>query len=183
MDMQRAQAFTGGQTIASATIEIFGEINQDMRQRVEDNLAANIAARHLDIVIDSEGGDYWPSMAIYRAIRWAPALTKRVRMRRRCSSGAIVIAMAGDVRIAQRDTEIVLHKVGSFPSTTKRWTADDHAEAVRQQCAFDRKMLSLIAERTGASFEALTVEASNEQPSTMAWCLAHNFVDAVEEAK
>ncbi|WP_416208050.1 ATP-dependent Clp protease proteolytic subunit [Chelativorans sp. M5D2P16] len=60
----------------------------------------------MDIVIDSRGGDFEQSIALYRAIRWAPALTRRVRMLRHCSSGAIV-AMAGDVRIARHDTEVV----------------------------------------------------------------------------
>jgi ATP-dependent protease ClpP protease subunit len=178
-DMQRAHAFAG-ESVSSATIEVSGEIDEANRQRIADQVWSNRSARHLEIVIDSEGGCFHASVAVYRAIRWSPAHTKHVRMLRQCSSGALLIAMAGDRRIAQPGTEILLHLVGSHPSAERRWTAIDHAEAVRHQSGMDRRMLSLIAERTGADFDDLIREASHERPSSLDWCLANGLVHEIE---
>lgn len=178
LDILRVQAFAGD-IVASATVEIRGDIDQSLRERVEAELWAKHTARHLDIHIDSDGGDFDCSVALYRAIRFAPALTKTARMGRQCSSGALIIAMAGDLRIARADTEIVLHLVASSPPQNCRWTAAEHITAARLQSIMDRRMLSLMADRTGADFDALAAEASHERPSELAWCLKHGIVHEV----
>jgi ATP-dependent protease ClpP protease subunit len=175
----RTHAFAGD-TQEKATVEIIGEIDRHQRERVENELWQKRAARELTIKIDSEGGDLHHSMAIFRAIYcFAPAETKTARLLGSCCSGATIVAMAADKRIARPDTKILIHMVGSEPSTTPRWTAAELRASANRLDALDRQWLSMMAERTGAPFDALCQEAASEEYSSLDWCLANGIVHEV----
>jgi ATP-dependent protease ClpP protease subunit len=178
IDLQRTHAFAGDLQ-EKATIEINGEIDQRMRERVEGELWQKRAARELTIVIDSEGGDLHHSLAIFRACSFAPAETKTARLLGACCSGATIVAMAADRRIARPDTKILIHMVGSVPSTTPRWTAAELRASANRLDAMDRQWLSMMADRTGAPFDVLCREASTEEFSSLAWCLDHGIIHEV----
>jgi ATP-dependent protease ClpP protease subunit len=178
LDLQRAHAFAGD-TQEDATIEIIGEIDRHQRERVEDELWQKRAARDLTIIVDSEGGDFYHALAIFRAISFAPAETKTARLLGSCCSGAAIVAMAADKRIARPDTKLLIHMVGGDPSTTPRWTAAELRASANRLDALDRQWLSMMAERTGAPFDVLCQEAATEEYSSLDWCLANGIVHEV----
>ncbi|BCH10457.1 hypothetical protein MesoLj131c_47150 [Mesorhizobium sp. 131-3-5] len=165
-----------------ATIHVIGEITQNLATSVCDHLRAAHLSPNINVVLDTEGGEYAEALRIFRAIAWHPATTKRATLLKRCLSAGTIVMMACDERIASPDTQILIHMVEGRPELRERWNVFRHVEAARRLRAVDAQMLNLIADRSGADLQALVAEAATESLTSLEWCLRQGLITAIEAA-
>jgi ATP-dependent protease ClpP protease subunit len=159
-------------------IDIDGFIDEATAARVIAELEANPKASRIHLHVSSEGGFFASSMAIHEAIRAHAAKVKRAYIAD-ASSGAILVALAADKRIALGDAHIVIHRAERRPDTVTRWTAKAHAAAVSDLNKTDHKQLQVFSRRTGRPMEVFKKEMANEKPSKMGWLLENNIIHEV----
>ena len=100
----------------------------------------------LRVRIDSPGGNLAASLAVYRALRSHPCRVD-VDVTGEASSGAALVALAGDRRIARPGASMLLHR--PYVADTAALQYVDVRRAVRNQAT----MLALrVAARCGRSF-------------------------------
>ncbi|WP_164761881.1 MULTISPECIES: ATP-dependent Clp protease proteolytic subunit [unclassified Mesorhizobium] len=164
-------------------VDIHGHITRETYDRVKARLDAAPFARAINIDIDSHGGFVLPSVDLFVVIDRHPAERKVARLRQ-CASGAALVAMAADIRIAAPGCEILLH-----PSTMalvddgRRYTAEDLEHSADLMRQVDADILSVVAQRTGADRAVLAAEAATEVPADLAWCRAHRIIHEIETAR
>ncbi|ANN59651.1 hypothetical protein A9174_24990 [Mesorhizobium loti NZP2037] len=164
-----------------AEIRIDGEITREMATAVCDQLHAARLSPTINVVFDTEGGEYAEAERIFRAILWHPATTKRALLKK-CMSAGVFAMMACDKRIASPDTQILIHMVEGKPDPQERWNVFRHIEQAHMLRALDARMLNIIADRSGASdLQALAAEAATESLSSLQWCLANGLIHTIEE--
>ncbi|WP_167364900.1 ATP-dependent Clp protease proteolytic subunit [Mesorhizobium qingshengii] len=167
--------------VEMAEIRIIGEIDDAMALNAHDQLEAARLCPAINLLIDSEGGDYAAAVRIYRAIRWHPG-TKRAKLGKRCMSAGVLVAMACDHRVAPADCQFLMHLTADRPDHRERWTIYRHLEAMRHLRNHDCEYLNVIADRSGADLAELAIEAAKDEPQSLEWCLQHGLIHEIEAA-
>lgn len=157
-------------------IEIIGEIDQAMPERVHRQLAD--ADDHLRLIVGSQGGDYDAASQIYEAIRQHPARLKTAFIGE-ASSGALLIALAADRRVAVRDASILLHVASQAPTDSRRWTAREYFAAARRLRRIDEEIAAMFSRRTGRPASVFLKEMKSETEAPLAWCLQNKIIHEV----
>ncbi|MBZ9603960.1 ATP-dependent Clp protease proteolytic subunit [Phyllobacterium chamaecytisi] len=162
-------------------IVVDGYINREMYDRLKQQIDAAPCAHYLTLMINSDGGECAPSIDLYILLRRHPAPIKVALLQSRCESAAVLIALAADLRIAQADTNILLHPTSyELHKGSVRWTAKDIEEKAAELRSIDDDFNTITSQRTGCDVAIIQRESETEQPSTLAWCLANGFVHEVQ---
>ncbi|MHC1547785.1 ATP-dependent Clp protease proteolytic subunit [Phyllobacterium sp. K27] len=170
-----------GEFAGRLEITIKGPVTDEMAAEVLSKLSGARAAREIALFIDSTGGDCYAAVLIHSLIRLHAAERKVAHVIGACQSSAMLIAMAADCRFAHPNSTFLLHPSSFHFSETGSWTASQLAEELDNLRAIDQDIAILIAERSGASVADIAQEASNENPSSLPWCLHHGLIHAVLE--
>ena len=123
--------------LPTRTIEIFGEIDEEMATKVIRNLHIldNTKEGTVTIKLMSEGGCVTSGLAIYDAIR-AMKNYVRVICYGNVESMATVVLQAGDERLMTPDSYLMIHEghqeTKVHPKNKKRW--DDFIEILDKRC-------------------------------------------------
>lgn len=106
-----AQALLDGEVSASSsfTIDIEGEIEDHTAKQVRDAIKAHPCASQITVNIDSDGGSLRAASEIIQMLETHTAHV-HTHAKRRCSSAANSILLAGDRRTADRDCDMFLHR-------------------------------------------------------------------------
>lgn len=154
-------------------LDITGEIEWRLVDRIAAQLADHQDAAELHLTINSPGGLVGAAFDLYAAIRRHPA-GRKTALIHRAESAALLIALAADERTASPDNVILLHCAAS--GLTGRCTAQEHADAASQLAWVDANMAALLAYRTGHPAKTFAGAMADEEPSSIAWCRAVNIL-------
>lgn len=168
--------------IEMAEIRIIGEVDDAMALNVHDQLEAARLSPAINVLIDTQGGDFAAAIRIYRGIRWHPGL-RRATLGKRCMSAGVLISMACDRRVASGDTKYLIHLTADNPDPRDRWTLRRHLQAMHVLRKRDSEYLNTIADRSGADLTELAIEAGRDEYQSLDWCLAHGLVHQIEVPK
>lgn len=177
----RATERRGGRT-EHFDLHIAGEIDEQLANRVLDELHDHCLATTVNVHIDSKGGDYNAALRIHRAILWHAAPSKVAMLGKSCMSAGMIVALAADRRIASPDTTLLFHGVGDRPDHSEHWSVARHLIEIRRLREIDVEMLNIVADRTGADLAALAAEASNEDYMELDRGLQLGFIHEVVPA-
>lgn len=167
--------------VEMAEIRIVGDIDDALALSVHDQLEAARLSPAINVLVDTEGGDFAAAVRIYRAIRWHPG-AKRAKLGKRCMSAGVLVSMACDHRVAEQGTQYMLHLTADRPDQRDRWTMYRHIEAARLLRKMDSQYLNVIADRSGADLAELAIEAAKDEPQSLDWCLARGLIHEIEES-
>ncbi|MDF2621323.1 MAG: Clp protease [Xanthobacteraceae bacterium] len=173
---RRAEAEAAGWT-GPVSIDIIGDIDTTMAERVGALLDAAPRAEHVVITIDSPGGRFPAALDIHALLAGHPAKRKVARIRR-AESAAILVAMAADWRVAEPGAVILLH-AAAMPASAARLTAAAHREAARHLGWLDGQTAKLMERRTGTAAKVFMDAMQDEAPSSIDWCLRYGVVNEV----
>lgn len=165
-------------------IEIYGDIDGPMADRVWRQVELTPHAREIILKIDSLGGDFEAASSIYMSVRHLHrAKAKSAVILGNCSSGALLVALAADRRIARRGTTVLMHSASTLPDETFRWTA----EALRRQANYleviNDYLIEITCQRTGADRDIIAREMQNEEDSSFEWCVEHGLISEIMEGQ
>lgn len=113
-------------------LEVTREIDADMAD-VVSRYASAYPAHSIDLMVDTEGGDWAASLAIFTRLK---AHGRRVTARiEKASSGGALIIMAADIRILSLSGFIFLHQAqGDHPKGTLDEITDQKATLMAARC-------------------------------------------------
>lgn len=159
-------------------VSIVGPINRQAFEVLQRDLATAPHAESLSIEVDSHGGDVIPAFDMYAILVNHPAKTKVAHLMT-AQSAALIVSMAGNMRLAYPDTTILLHRCQIAPVTGSRWTADRHREAAGDSEWIDRQIVRLLAFRTGTAESVFEAAMANEHNSTLEWAQKHGVIQSI----
>ncbi len=162
-------------------IVIRGRIDEQMVCDVCKALDLVPAAKSLDLIIDCKGGDSLSAAYIYKRIRDYPAATKTAQIVGACESGGLIIALAADHRTASRKATFLIHQSRISGYVGLDWKAQDMQRMADQLTATDTDMFNLIAERTGNDVAVIAAIASDEEYSSIDWCIQNGIIHEIAE--
>lgn len=113
-------------------LEATREIDAEMAD-VVSRYAAAFPGHSIEIAVDTEGGDWAASLAIFGSLkRHRRRVTARIQ---RASSGGALIIMAADLRILAPTGFIFLHRAqGDYPAATLDKITDQKAALMASRC-------------------------------------------------
>lgn len=161
-----------------ARIEVMGAIDVNLTACIAADLEDCAEAAELEVFVASPGGDFGAAFDLYVYIARHRA-AKKTAIIRKAESGALLVAMAADHRIAERDAPILLH--GASAPCVGRATAASHTEAAEHLRWVDANIAALLAYRTGKSPEIFLAAMADEEPASLAWCLDMNLIHEIRE--
>lgn len=159
-------------------IDIRGDIDRKLLALVAAGLEDHPDAALLDIQIDSPGGHFGAAYDLYVVLRRHRAARKTARIRR-AESGALLVAMAADERIADVGAPFLLHAAAQSPDG--RWTAAQHLEAAADLEWIDSNMAAMFAYRTGCPIGVFVAAMADEEHAPLDWCLRHGIITKIKE--
>ena len=108
------------------------EIDAELADTVS-RYSASCPAHSIEIAVDTEGGDWASSLAIFSSLKnHGRRVTARIQ---RASSGGALIIMAADVRILDPSGHIFLHMPsGPYPAAALDEIADKKAMLMAARC-------------------------------------------------
>lgn len=161
-------------------INIYGDINQRMAARVAAQLEGAPEAGAINLHIDSNGGEFGPAFDIFVLLRRHRAATKIAHVVR-AESGAALVMLAADHRIAMPGAPVLLHGA-AIAVQPGRWTADQHADAADLLRWVDDQQAAIFAYRTGRPAEIFATAMGDEESATPEWLLANNLIHEIKES-
>ena len=131
----------------------------------------------LEILIDSPGGEIKAAFDIVREIKDARERGVHVICKsfRECCSAAVMILLAGDERIIDEDTFILIHQ----PLVQGMMNATEMAEQIKSLDSYEKSMAEYYANRTQLSVENAIALMRANAPVAAADLLAAGFVTRV----
>jgi ATP-dependent protease ClpP protease subunit len=148
-------------------LRICGEIGNykgvraaDIRKQLASAPNANVILAHFNSV----GGNVAEAFEIAAAIMEHPATKKKAIINGQCLSAAVVPLLAFDLRIANQNAEVMIHRTEVVPTMRgdKRWTSADLADAAKTAALADDETLDFLASRTGFDREYFAREMKTE---------------------
>lgn len=173
---RRAEAEAAGWT-GPVTVDIIGDIDTAMEERISAVLSAAPRADHIDIVVDSPGGSFPAALDIHALIASHPAKRKVARIRR-AESAALLVALAADWRVAEPGAVILLHGA-AIPASAARLTAAAHREVARHLDWLDGQTARLMESRTGTAAKVFLDAMQDEAAAPLDWCLRYGVINEV----
>ena len=147
-------------------LRLNGEIGSDKSislQRAREVLLGAGSFNHLHVQLTSTGGNVAEALSIYELLRAQPC-TVSVEAIGQCQSAAMIILMAGSLRLARRDTVLLNHPTSNSRDTLPdRITAKVLAERAASLAETDARIADLFASRTGFPAEWFLAEGSTEE--------------------
>lgn len=163
---ERAAAILAG---GICRIVIDGEIDQNQVAAVRQKLAAQPHAGTLEITINSAGGNLDDAFSLFDLIRSHGATSKITIAETECSSAAVLVFAAGDIRRMHANCHVVMHGVALEPAAEQgRWTARRYDTHAKRIATLDAGYAATLADRTGAAISEIEREMANERPSVIA---------------
>ncbi|HIB7641294.1 TPA: ClpP-like prohead protease/major capsid protein fusion protein [Escherichia coli] len=132
---------------------------------------------HINLHINSPGGDVFEGIAIFNALKnHSAAIT--VHVDGIAASMASLIAMAGDTVIMPENAFMMIHKPWGFSSgdAEKMRTYADRLDKL------ESVMVPVYAQKTGKTTDEIAAMLADETWMSGAECLAHGFADQVTPA-
>jgi len=176
-ERQRAK----GNYVRHIEIAIKGPIDELVFCDTVEKLASAPAAHSIDLIIDCPGGECFPAMLLHKKLRDHPAERKTAHIVGGCESGGLMIALAADRRIASRKASFLIHQVRSVGDIVTAWKAEDFQRQADQFRAIDADLITIIAQRTGIDVSTIRDTASDEEPSSIEWCLENGIIHEIAE--
>ncbi len=176
-ERQRAK----GNYVRHIEIAIKGPIDELVFCDTVEKLASAPAAHSIDLIIDCPGGECFPAMLLHKKLRDHPAERKTAHIVGGCESGGLMIALAADRRIASRKASFLIHQVRSVGDIVTAWKAEDFQRQADQFRAIDADLITIIAQRTGIDVSTIRDTASDEEPSSIEWCLENGIIHDIAE--
>ncbi|MDF2810408.1 MAG: Clp protease [Microvirga sp.] len=173
---RRSEAEDAGWT-GPVTVDISGEIDTAMAERVHAALSAAPHAKIVTIMVDSPGGSFPAALDLHALIASHPARRKVARIRR-AESAALLVALAADWRVAEPGAVILLHGA-AMPASSARLTAAAHREAARHLDWLDAQTAWLMQSQTGTAAKVFLDAMHDEAPSSIEWCLRYGVINEV----
>ncbi len=170
-----------GEYVRHIEIDIKGSITEELFCDVMEKLASAPAAHSIDLIIDCPGGECFPAMLLHKKLRDHPAERKMAHIVGSCESGGLMIALAADRRIASRKASFLIHQVRSVSDIVTAWKAEDFQRQADQFRAIDADLMTIIAQRTGIDVSTIRNTASDEEPSSIEWCLENGIIHEIGE--
>ena len=163
----------------TAEVTIYGSIGK--WRDVEGDLAEEIRgidASHIDLRINSGGGDYFDSVAIYGAlVEHRADVTAYVDGL--AASGASLILQAADVRKAAKPSQVMIHDAWGLTMGN----AQDHTEAAEVLDAISDSYAGVLADRAGGTTESWRELLRAEKWYSAAAAKAAGLIDEVIDNK
>jgi ATP-dependent protease ClpP protease subunit len=163
-------------------LDIIGEIGRAhphgvRATEVEEILAKHPRAKKVECWIDSPGGSLVEAKRMYSALRRHGAEVTTIAADH-CASAATLVLMAGSLRLAMPNSEIVLHGAEVSPqsedcSPSMRWTASKYRKRSEMLKRADDEVVAIYASRTGRSPKLFEREMDTE--SRMPLGIARSF--------
>lgn len=172
---------TKGNYVRHIEIDIKGSIDELMFCDVMEKLASAPAAHSIDLIIDCPGGECFPAMLLHKQLRDHPAERKTAHIVGSCKSSGLMIALAADWRIASQNASFLIHQVRSIGDIVTGWKAEDYQRQADQYRAIDADLITIIAQRTGIDVSTIRDIASDENPSSIEWCLETGIIHEITE--
>jgi len=172
---------TKGNYVRHIEIEIKGSIDELMFCNTVEKLASAPAAHSIDLIIDCPGGECFPAMLLHKQLRDHPAERKTAHIVGSCKSSGLMIALAADWRIASWNASFLIHQVRSIGDIVTGWKAEDYQRQADQYRAIDADLITIIAQRTGIDVSTIRDIASDENPSSIEWCLETGIIHEITE--
>lgn len=162
-------------------VNVHGFIDRAEQQRIQRELDAAPHATAISLNIDSEGGATVPVIDTFIVLRRHPATTKIAVIHDRCQSGAVIVAMAADQRIAHPNSSLLLHPSALSISVNddRRWTAADLRRKADDLQKIDEEFDELVALRAGCALSAIAEESHDEEPTPIQVALALGLIHEV----
>lgn len=137
---------SSGIDLATRTIEIRADVSEGMGSYITRALLkmSQMSNDPIDLYLSSPGGDAYEGFAIYDAIVACPCEV-RVIASGKIMSAAFLIILAGDVRVAAKNTTFMMHSVSYDPGDGK---TKDHEVNVNEAKRINNAFLDIAAERT-----------------------------------
>ncbi|KAB2706484.1 ATP-dependent Clp protease proteolytic subunit [Brucella lupini] len=170
-----------GDYVRHIEIDIKGSITEELFCDVVEKLASAPAAHSIDLIIDCPGGECFPAMLLHKQLRDHPAGRKTAHIVGSCESGGLLIALAADRRIASRTSSFLIHQSRCGEYSVTSWKAGDFQRQADQFRAIDADMFALIAQRTNLDVSTIQNIASDEEPSSIEWCLQNGVIHEIAE--
>lgn len=154
---------------AKASIYIYDEIGyvgvsaQDFVRDLQE-----VKATEIDLHLDTPGGDVFDGIAIYNAIKDHPAHVNVIVDALAASAGSFIL-QAGDTRIMNRNSQVMIHDAHGLVVGN----AKDMGDMVALLDKASNNIASIYAERSGG-----TVEQWREVMKNEAWYSAEEAVGA-----
>jgi ATP-dependent protease ClpP protease subunit len=165
---------------AFISLDVRGEVNDAMADRVLKQLAGAPKASAIHIAVDSPGGDLRAGIRIADAIKKHPAKRKLGLGTGDVASAAAIVFAAADVRRLLPSARVLLHGTSLDPTSHGRWTRDRYESHAATLAALDESIAARLVERTGAPLSVieaeLTTEAEMPLPKAVSIGLAHEIV-------
>jgi|GEM_PF-2790499 len=172
-----------GKYVRHIEIDIKGSITEALFCDVMENLASAPAAHSIDLIIDCPGGECFPAMLLHKKLRDHPAERKTAHIVGGCESGGLMIALAADRRIASQKASFLIHQVRSVSDIVTAWKAEDFQRQADQFRAIDADLITIIAQRTAIDVSTIRDIASDEEPSSIEWCLENGIIHEITEGR
>ncbi|MBA8845692.1 ATP-dependent protease ClpP protease subunit [Ochrobactrum sp. RH1CCR137] len=170
-----------GEYVRHIEIDIKGSITEELFCDVVEKLASAPAAHSIDLIIDCPGGECFPAMLLHKQLRDHPAERKTAHIVGSCESGGLLIALAADRRIASRKASFLIHQTRCGEYSVTSWKAGDFQRQADQFRAIDADLITIIAQRTGIDVSTIRDTASDEEPSSIEWCLENGIIHEIAE--
>ncbi|MCQ9144570.1 MULTISPECIES: ATP-dependent Clp protease proteolytic subunit [Brucella/Ochrobactrum group] len=170
-----------GNYVRHIQIDIKGSITEELFCDVMEKLASVPAAHSIDLIIDCPGGECFPAMLLHKQLRDHPAERKTAHIVGSCESGGLLIALAADRRIASRKASFLIHQTRCGEYSVTSWTTGDFQRQADQFRAIDADLITIIAQRTGIDVSTIRDTASDEEPSSIEWCLENGIIHEIGE--
>lgn len=151
-----------------ATVLVYGDIGGwwgvDVEKLVRELHALDVG--YLDLHINSQGGSMFDGYALYAALlqhrAYVTAWVDGV-----AASAASVVLMAGDKRIGEKPSRVMVHEASVYPGSGNKRHLREQAQLLEE---FDTDIAEIYADRTGGDAATFTaaMEASTWYSSTAA---------------
>ena len=149
-----------------------GGITTDVIKRALDE---HPDAKSVRVVIDSPGGSVFDGIGILNALRRHPAkvTTEVIGL---AASAASVIFMAGDHRVMNLGTELMIHQASGGT-----WgTADDHESTAKALRSIDSSLVDIYESRTGLDAKAIKKLVDDETWLTAKQAVEQGWADFLQ---
>jgi len=167
----------GGFLTTSRTIYLGGEITQESADKVIRGILALESidpAGMITLVMSSEGGEYYPALALYDALR-ATSCPTTIKVLGHCMSSAVVVLQGADKRMLGENARIMIHDGSEgFDGHTRDF------EVWGKQSLLDRQLMyAIFATRSKCDAKWFERNCSKDKFLTPTECVSLGLADDI----
>lgn len=174
--------FSYGYSLKRNTVNIFGEIDNEMAEKIIAQLQfmEDKGADEITVQINSPGGSVTAGLAIYDTMNYIKARIITVGVGQAASMGAFLLSSGSKgYRRATENCEILIHQPlgGASGQATDILIAADHIRRTRD------RLNRILSENTGKTIEKIYQDTERDNCMTADEALKYGLIDAVIPSK